>query len=397
MNRKEWKELCKSKQKEAYFWYNKARNKLLSKEFESDQRTDKDAKVIHHLIDTEEQRKYNDEHYELFGFELDENGNEHFEYGKYVVFWTKEHHLSYHQHSEDTRKKIRESNKISHNTQEYIEKARITSKLLWQNSEYRDKTTNSIRQSRNDEFLKLIGEKISSGFTDDVRHRLSELNKGKHLSEETREKLRQNNARYWKGKQLSEEVKEKISKSLTGRSISEDTKQKISENNAKFFLGKHLSDEAKEKIRKCNLGKKYANEVLEKMRASQLKRYEDSPMSDETKRKISEANKCRKRTDETKQNISKSLKKKFSSGWNPNKGRKHTADTIEKYRLAKLGKKLQDSTKVAIKNRMAVLKEMFILYKTKHSETTWNEFQTLNKGRSIEQIIVATNGALNEQ
>ena len=132
------------------------------------------------------------------------------------------------------------------------------------------------------------------------------------------------------------------------------------------------------------------------MRAAQLKRYENEPMSDETKQKISEANKGRKHTDESKQKMSESLKKKFASGWNPNKGRKHTADTIEKYRLAKLGKRLQDSTKVAIKNRMAVLKEMFTLYKTKHSETTWNEFQTLNKGLSIEQIIVATNGALNE-
>ncbi len=32
-----------------------------------------------------------------------------FEYGKYVVFWTKEHHNEYHHCSEETRKKRSES------------------------------------------------------------------------------------------------------------------------------------------------------------------------------------------------------------------------------------------------------------------------------------------------
>jgi len=49
---------------------------------------DPNAVVIHHLRDTEEQRKYNDEHYELWGHNLDGT----FEYGKYVVFVTKEEH-----------------------------------------------------------------------------------------------------------------------------------------------------------------------------------------------------------------------------------------------------------------------------------------------------------------
>ena len=66
MNQKEWREFCKINRSKAYYLYNKVTKKRLSKEFESDSRTDKDARVIHHLRDTEEQRKYNDEHYELW-------------------------------------------------------------------------------------------------------------------------------------------------------------------------------------------------------------------------------------------------------------------------------------------------------------------------------------------
>ena len=86
MNRKEWEEFCKVDKVKGYYWYNIVTGKRISKEFESDPRTDKDARVIHHLRDTEDHRKYNDEHYEMFGFEIDENGNESFTYGKYVVF-----------------------------------------------------------------------------------------------------------------------------------------------------------------------------------------------------------------------------------------------------------------------------------------------------------------------
>lgn len=51
---------------------------------------------VHHRDDTEECRKYNEEHYELWGFEIDENGNTHFEYGKYVIFMSHSEHASYH-------------------------------------------------------------------------------------------------------------------------------------------------------------------------------------------------------------------------------------------------------------------------------------------------------------
>lgn len=48
--------------------------------------------VVHHRDDTEECRKYNAEHYEIYGCNLDGT----FEYGKYVVFMTNAEHNTYH-------------------------------------------------------------------------------------------------------------------------------------------------------------------------------------------------------------------------------------------------------------------------------------------------------------
>ena len=150
MNHKQWKEFSKTNHQEAYYWYNKVTKKRISKEFESLNNCDKEAKVIHHLRDTEEQRKYNDEHYEMFGFEIDEHGNEIFEYGKYVVFWTKEHHNEYHRCSEETSKKRSESLKRNppmkgkHHTEESLRKIReARAKQV-----FSDETRNKIRKKK---------------------------------------------------------------------------------------------------------------------------------------------------------------------------------------------------------------------------------------------------------
>ena len=62
--------------------------------------------VVHHRDDTEETQKYNEAHYELWGF--NEDGT--FEYGKYVVFMTRAEHIRYHRtgkkYSEETREKM---------------------------------------------------------------------------------------------------------------------------------------------------------------------------------------------------------------------------------------------------------------------------------------------------
>ena len=232
MNRKQWKDMCKADKRAANYWYNKVKAKLRSKEFELDQRTDKNARVIHHLRDTEEQRKYNDEHYELFGFEIDESGNEIFNYGKYVVFWTKEHHNEYHRLSEETKLLISKA-----------------SKEHWANSDYREKVIASNKKSwENNEARRLA---VSNRF------------KGKHLSEEHKQKLREansgeNNPMY--GTHPSTETLEKRSKAISA-AMTEDVRRRISihmpdrhgENNPMYgktsaMNGKHHSEETRKKI-----------------------------------------------------------------------------------------------------------------------------------------------------
>ena len=58
---------------------------------------------------------------------------------------------------------------------------------------------------------------------------------GKHVSDETKKKISENNIRYWKGKHLSDE-----------------TKKKMSENNVRYWKGKHHTDETKKKISETN-------------------------------------------------------------------------------------------------------------------------------------------------
>lgn len=62
--------------------------------------------VVHHRDDTEDTRKYNEEHYELWGF--NEDGT--FEYGKYILFMTISEHSAHHAkgrtHSDATKEKL---------------------------------------------------------------------------------------------------------------------------------------------------------------------------------------------------------------------------------------------------------------------------------------------------
>lgn len=73
-------------------------------------------------------------------------------------------------------------------------------------------------------------------------------------SKETREKI----SKALKNKPLTEETKRKLSEKAKNRKHSEETKNKISKsmsgiNNPHY--GKHMSDETKEKLRKINTGK----------------------------------------------------------------------------------------------------------------------------------------------
>ena len=65
-------------------------------------------------------------------------------------------------------------------------------------------------------------------------------------SEETKQKISKNNARYWKGKKCSEEARQKMSEAQKGKTFSEETRKKIS----KSLKGKTFSEETRKKISK---------------------------------------------------------------------------------------------------------------------------------------------------
>lgn len=204
MNCKEWTTL-KNTQFKLVDWsyYNNVKCIQKSLKYNSDP----NAKVIHHLRDTEEQRKYNDEHYELWGFNLDGT----FEYGKYVIFVTREEHTNIHKHSEETKNKISET---------------ITN--YW------------TAEKRAEWSLKNTGK--GNPFY------------GKHHTAETLAKLSgENNPMY--GKHHSEEARKAISEANKNKVVSEETRKKLSlassgENNGMY--GKHPSEETLNKMRNSN-------------------------------------------------------------------------------------------------------------------------------------------------
>ena len=59
-----------------------------------------------------------------------------------------------------------------------------------------------------------------------------------NLSEDTRQKISENNSRYWKGKNLYAETRQRMSESKKGHLVSEETKQKMSESNCRYWKGK---------------------------------------------------------------------------------------------------------------------------------------------------------------
>lgn len=248
MNFSEWHNSPKYDGK--YKWYNKTKSILLSRKFECDGEADRNSTDIHHLRDTEEQRKYNDEHYELWGF--NEDGT--FEYGKYVVFWTHEHHTYYHSKiSEESRQKRSE-----------------IAKSLWENDEYRNKVVGK----RSGELHWCYGKHRDEETREKISKSLSgenHPNYGKHLSDETKGRISEKNKgkAFRLGAKNSPEHNKKISDANKGRFVGEK-----SPNYGKpsYNKGNHHSEEAKEKIRLGNLGKIVSDETKEKQRASCSKR-----------------------------------------------------------------------------------------------------------------------------
>ena len=247
MNYFQYKEAEKNKVKGIRYWANKCRKIQKTLEYNPDP----NATVRHHLRDTEEQRKYNDEHYEYFGFNQDGS----FEYGKYIIFVTEEEHTAIHKVSEETRRHMCESQRIRR-----------------KNTVVSEETKKKISES-NKGRPGMIGE----------NHPMY----GKHHSDESKKKMsdaiKANPTSYWKGKSLSEEHRRKLSESGKGKHSGE--------NNGMY--GKHLSEEQKRKM-----GESLKAAWTDELRKRQSEKFsgENAPMygkhhSEEAKKKISDSHK----------------------------------------------------------------------------------------------------------
>ena len=203
MNQKEWKKSDSFPGK--YEWYHKTRKLQKSLHYVSDP----NATVVHHLRDTEEQRKYNDEHYELWGHNLDGT----FEYGKYVIFVTKEEHAEIHKRSEETRKKISDSW-----TDERREQAKMIDRTGENNGMYGKHHSDETKKKLSENHYDCSGENNPMY--------------GKHHSKESCEKMsahRMGEDNPFYGKSPSKEHIQKLKELFTGRRLSDETKHKISE------------------------------------------------------------------------------------------------------------------------------------------------------------------------
>ena len=74
-----------------------------------------------------------------------------------------------------------------------------------------------------------------------------------------------------KGKKFTKEHRIKISKAHKNKTLSEETKLKISNNNARYFLGKHRSEEVKKKISESEKNKEVSMETKLKLSKSRNK------------------------------------------------------------------------------------------------------------------------------
>ena len=117
-------------------------------------------------------------------------------------------------HTEEAKKKMSESTKGSKRS---------------------DKVKRQMSESRRGANNPMYGR----NHTEEAKRKMGEANKGRTLSEENRRKLSEGCSRYH----------------LLGIKVSQETKDRISKNNARYFLGRKLSDEHRKKIGKGNTGK----------------------------------------------------------------------------------------------------------------------------------------------
>lgn len=212
MNRKEW---LNSNDENRNYWADKCREIQKTLIYN----TNPCAVIRHHLMDTEEQREYNSEHYEYFGFSQDGT----FEYGKYIIFVTEEEHHAIHGNKGKDNPMYGR-----HHSDEAKIKISKASKEMWKNESHRQYMSNIMK---NREFSEEHRCNIS-------KSKMGEKNSmyGTHHTDEEKEHLRQTTKASW-----NEERRRKQSEQLKGHTVSEETKAKIGNANR----GKTYTNEQK--------------------------------------------------------------------------------------------------------------------------------------------------------
>lgn len=155
---------------------------------------------------------------------------------------------------------------------------------------------------------------------------------------ETKSKIKQNNAKYWKNKFLSEETKQKLSLSHKGKITTKETVKKLSRKlkghpywgpKESYWKTHKFSDEHREKIRKALLGKTPANKGVkftDEQRLNISLKTKEAMKRPEVQKKLRE----RPRTEELKKKLSDSIKgRKFVTNGFINKQVK--PEEIQKY------------------------------------------------------------------
>lgn len=380
MNIKEWHKACGEGWAPRKY-DNASRELQLSLKYNPDP----EATVRHHLRDTEEQRKYNDEHYELWGFEIDEDGNEHFEYGKYIVFVTKEEHLAIHHMCDDTKQKISIANKLAYSDSLLRAECSFRAKNLWATDSYRQMMTAVLKLSHSSQDYK---DKMSAVLTSEPTNtKLREAQANRWTPELRKEWslkfLGENNPMY--GKHLSDDTKYQISKNRKGKCIGESHP----------LYGKHHSEESLEKMSKAS--KEYwSNEDHCKQQSERCKGRVQSPetvakrvekligheTSEETRKKISDANSGRVFTDEHREKLCIARRKRVISEDTKSK-------TSESMKVVMSNEEHRKQISETVKMQKHEKKSLYDKYRSFGGLLMWNDFQSFLK-RNFERNYVPT-------
>lgn len=350
MNRKEWLECDIPEIK----WYWRSKCEEIRKTLKYNQNPNATHK--HHLFDTPEQIAYNNEHYELWGF--NEDGT--FEYGKYIIFVTPEEHNKLHSVSELTKQRIRDNmpDRHSENNPMYGKhwsdedrlKISESMKNIWNNSPDRKLLQSEQMTGEGNPMYGKPGTRLGVKLSEEAKHKISATHTGKCVSDETRKKLSDSHA----GITLSDNAKCLIGIASKERWSDDDYRNKVSKS-----MSDSWTDERRKSLSNMQKGVPKSPEHIRKI-------------SDATKVSWTDERREQARINNTGENnpmygkiLSDEHKLKISAAL---KGRKTGA----------LSKEHRETISKNVKSRMIILKEAYHRYKESGGEKKWNEFQKLD-------------------